>query len=70
MSWSLCENVEEFLRRRGDVVLSNESLHCLALGMCERAQTSPADAPSHTFLTFEEAGVSSAHAIVMHASGQ
>lgn len=68
MSWSLCKNVEEFLGRRGDVLSSNESLHCLALGMCERAQTSPADAPSHTFLTFEEAGVSSAHAIVMHAS--
>lgn len=68
MSWSLCENVEEFLGRRGDVLLSNESIHCLALGACERAQTSPADAPSYTFLTFEEAEVWSAHAIVMHAS--
>lgn len=53
MRWRVCADAEEFLRIRGDVLRSNESLHCLALAACARFESRPGEPPSHTFLVLE-----------------
>jgi len=64
MSWSLCADADEFLERRRQVLLSDESANCLAWAAIERSKLEGPDGDGYTFLTFDGAQASSAHAFI------
>lgn len=64
MSWSLCADADEFLEKRRQVLLSDESANCLAWAAIERSQLEGPDGGGYTFFTFDDAQSSSAHAFI------
>ena len=64
MSWSLCADADDFLEKRRKVLLADESSNCLAWAAIERSKLEGPDGDGYTFLTFDEAQASSAHAFI------
>ncbi len=62
MSWSVCENADDFLKKRGSVLVADESKHNLAWRAIRRAREASPDQIQDIFLTFDGGSSSVAHA--------
>ena len=67
MSWSICLNADEFLLKRRDALLAEESKNCLGWAAIQRAKRHPTPPESHRFLVFEEPSGTVAHAFINDA---
>ena len=62
MTWSTCDNVDEFLKKLGPVLVAKESQHNLTWRAIQRAQKAVPGSHHESFLTYDEGAEWSAHA--------
>jgi len=62
MTWSVCDSVDDFLNKRGPVLVADESKHNLAWAAIKRAQKADSNEHKEIFLTHDDGPSSSAHA--------
>ena len=64
MSWSFCQDADEFLLKRRDLLMAEESRNCLAWAAIDRSKKTANSSNDYRFLISQQAPNSIAHAFI------